>query len=222
MRHNDFSVRIIGGNEIAGGYVEMEHGKKYSIRMTNHRNVACDAKVMVDGKECGTFRLRPYKSLALERPAHDHGHFTFYALGTSEARQVGLDGTDPNLGLVQITFTPERVSFGPTYRTANSAWSKGETLEHHGLSGASDTTNYYTESRTVEDTPSVAGACASTYTAGGTGLSGHSDQSFVEVFELNYDYSQQTVIHLRLVLGNDKPRPLTSYSTPVPPPVGLR
>jgi len=60
------------------------------------------------------------------------------------------------------------------------------------------------------------------WTAGGTGLSGHSNQSFRTVGDICYDYSRQTTIHLRLVAArNDEPRPLcsTMTSNPIPPPV---
>ena len=66
---------------------------------------------------------------------------------------------------------------------------------------------------------SVAG---SRHRAGGTGLSGQSNQKFVTVDAMELDYSQQTVIYLRLVAkkSRSQPRPLTSFSTPVPPPIG--
>ncbi len=57
--------------------------------------------------------------------------------------------------------------------------------------------------------------------AGGTGLSGESTQKFGRAVEIQLDYSQETVIHLRLTAKNDidEPRPLTNYSNPVPPPI---
>jgi hypothetical protein len=57
------------------------------------------------------------------------------------------------------------------------------------------------------------------YTAGGTGLEGHSGQTFGRAGAITSDYSQQTVIHLRLVGGGkaEGPRPLTQRSTPIPP-----
>ena len=57
------------------------------------------------------------------------------------------------------------------------------------------------------------------FEAGGTGLSGKSDQEFVTVRALEYDESKQVTIHLRLVATKDAPRPLFPKSTPIPPPV---
>ena len=49
--------------------------------------------------------------------------------------------------------------------------------------------------------------------AAGTGLSGKSAQKFSSVLALDYDETQVTTIHLRLVVtDDDKPRPLTSAS----------
>jgi hypothetical protein len=54
--------------------------------------------------------------------------------------------------------------------------------------------------------------------AGGTGLSGHSDQEFTTVAALDYAQEDFVTIHLRLVSLVDEPRPLF-HSTPIPPAV---
>jgi hypothetical protein len=58
--------------------------------------------------------------------------------------------------------------------------------------------------------------------AGGTGLSGHSDQKFTSVAKLDYDETRFVTINLRLVSVSNEPRPLFPSSTPVPPPVPRR
>ena len=118
MYLNQFSVRVIGGNEQSGGYVELPHGKKYSLSLRNGRDVRCDARVEIDGKDVGTFRIDASRTIRLERPAHDTGRFTFYKLGTAEAHQAGLEEGNPNLGLVKVTFTPE----GKVARPLASHW----------------------------------------------------------------------------------------------------
>lgn len=55
--------------------------------------------------------------------------------------------------------------------------------------------------------------------AGGTGLSGKSEQKFIEVQPLDYDKAAFVQIHVRLVCNNDEPRPLTPLSTSIPPPL---
>jgi hypothetical protein len=55
--------------------------------------------------------------------------------------------------------------------------------------------------------------------AGGTGLSGYSEQQFTTVAALDYAPADFTTINLRLIAIFDEPRPLFIHSTPVPPPV---
>lgn len=206
MYLNDFSVRIPEGVETSGGYVEMRHGQVYRLVLHNGRSVRCDARVEIDGKHVGTWRINAYQSITLERPVHDQGRFTFYKLGTPEASQVGLSEHDPNLGLVKVTFTPEAQII---YTVTTSYY----TAQPKGLEPQWQTTYDSGTSR------SYAGQSRS---AGGTGLSGHSGQEFTNADYITYDYTQETVIHLRLVAvnGESGPRPLTSFSTPVPPRIG--
>ncbi|MCI5131036.1 MAG: hypothetical protein D3904_05810 [Candidatus Electrothrix sp. EH2] len=55
--------------------------------------------------------------------------------------------------------------------------------------------------------------------AGGTGLSGKSEQEFRTAESLDYDETGFVQINLRLVCKVDQPRPLTPSSTPIPPPL---
>ena len=57
------------------------------------------------------------------------------------------------------------------------------------------------------------------YSAGGTGLSGKSEQKFIDVKPLDYNESAFVQINLRLVCNDDEPRPLTPNSTLIPPPI---
>ena len=58
------------------------------------------------------------------------------------------------------------------------------------------------------------------YKAGGTGLSGRSQQNFGRVTPLDYDESRFVTINLRLVAMAQDPRPLFSRFNRIPPPVG--
>lgn len=202
MYLNQYSVRVVGGNEAAGGYVEMSHGQQYSLSLRNDRLVRCDARVEVDGKHVGTWRIAANSSVTLERPAHDTGHFTFYKAGTPEARQVALNEYAPELGLIRVVFTPEQA---PRPLAADAG--------AYGVASAGVPT-YGTYTRSLS-----AGITKSARSAGGTGLSGRSNQQFYQADEIEYDLTQQTVIHLRLVCKDGEPRPLTEYSTPIPPPI---
>ena len=85
----NFSVEIPEGNEPVDGYVSINHDTKYSIKLSNSGDRPCDAEVEVDGKLVGTWCIPPGKSIALERPIHDTGDFTFYKFDSSDAQKAG-------------------------------------------------------------------------------------------------------------------------------------
>lgn len=209
MYLNDFSVRIPEGNETPGGYVELAHRQRYTLVLRNSHSRRCDARVEIDGKHVGTWRIDTHGSIRLERPVHDTGHFTFYKAGTPEAARVELNECSPDLGLVKVTFTPAKP--GPCPPPAG-------TVYWTSTCSSPDMGTYYCAHEVLGDKPSIRrfGLASS----GGTGLSGESGQRFCTTWVIDYDYSMQTTIHLRLVCRDtEEPRPLTSYSTPVPPPV---
>lgn len=201
MYLNQFSVRVIGGNEVSGGYVEMRHGTIYMLALHNGRDVRCDAKVSIDGKEIATWRIEPNQTIKLERPANDNGCFTFYELGTTEAQQAQLQNTS-DLGLIAVTFTPEVKVIRPvhthTYSVPIKDWEFTSTC--FDLPVAST----YSSSTTMRS-------------AGGTGLSGSSNQVYGVASGIEYDYSQQTTIYLRLVGVKNQVRPLVQNANPIPP-----
>ena len=53
MYMNGFSVKVIPGNEVAGGYVEIAHGTVYRLALRNDTDVRCDARVEIDGTNVG-------------------------------------------------------------------------------------------------------------------------------------------------------------------------
>jgi hypothetical protein len=193
MYLNQFSVRIPEGSEVSDGYVSMKHGTQYSLVLKNDRDVRCDAKVEIDGKDMGTYRIQAGDSARLERSSYDNGRFTFYRAESREGQSIGLDKGNPNLGLVKVTFTPEMASYRDG-GVAKGAMFNSPIQDFSGSRGMS---------------------------AGGTGLSGWSNQEFTSAQNLQLDYEQQTIIHLRLGASNDlsTPRPLVSKSNPVPPPL---
>ena len=141
MQANSYSVRVIGGLEVAGGYVEMSHGQTYSLQLRNSRNTRCDASVYLDGKHVGTWRVPSHTSINIERPAHDKGKFTFYKVGTSEARQAQLNESSDDLGLVRVVFTPEyevrplNNTWYSSSVTYTSGWKPKETYSSYDTGG---------------------------------------------------------------------------------------
>lgn len=230
MYMNSFSVRIPQGVE-QNGYALMKHNTKYSLSLKNDGYSQCDARVEIDGKVVGTWRLFAHSRLELERPADDEGQFTFYTAKSKEGKSIGLKENNPDLGLIKVTFTPDRT---PVF-TITSTWSNSG-IQKGVLRSCDDTPSdaarcMYMGSTMMDSMsagttatsmnqmtpPSVEGAVT-----GGTGLSGKSDQQFIDVGPLdNPDYALQTVIMLRLVeKDTSSPRPLVAAnSTPYPPPV---
>lgn len=220
MYLNDFSVQVVGGMERPGGYVEIEHGKHYKLNLRNSHSVPCDAQVSIDGNDIGTFRINPYSTIVLERPLHDTGRFTFYKCDSPEGRKVGIDASDPNAGLVSVTFTPEsRQQHSTQYYWVPMA-GVPQSQPRWGDYGDSGTWNpniNWTSTTSVTGQYEIRSA---NYVSGGTGLSGKSKQEFASAQPIVYDYTLQTTINLRLVaVDNDEPRPLMARSNPVPPPV---
>lgn len=239
---NQFSARVPEGNEKPSGYVEIRHGTKYTIMLHNYRNVRCNAKVVVDGKDVGTFRLSAGDKIRLERPVHDDGCFTAYTKGSEDATRAGEADIDESVkGLISVTFIPEKYrrkmwqwrshSYypvpDPLYDPYGSDWYRGMTWTSESTDVSCDCEYAYADlgrGNTVSRSSYSAEASASAdqkYNGMITGLSGRSNQMFVDVPYMELDYSQQTTIHLRLVEPkvDDGPRPLTSMSNPVPPPI---
>ncbi|MBC8141849.1 MAG: hypothetical protein H7Y38_10465 [Armatimonadetes bacterium] len=229
MKLNNFSVIVPEGNETRDGYVELPHAGRYSLRLVNDSALRCDALVETDGKEVGKWRVEANSFIILERPVNDTGYFTFYVAGTSEAKEAGIVRHN-DLGLLKVTFTPEKKPI-PLTGLANRRYDAGSPL------GGLQQDQYFSDPQAEEaDMPVFsrsrgdgeptggfvegAPAPAPLRRAGGTGLSGRSDQTFVSASPIDYDENNQVTIHLRLVERDDKtPRPLVGVSrqTPVPP-----
>jgi hypothetical protein len=194
MRVKDFSVTIPQGVETREGYVEMEHDRQYTIGLRNASSRQCDAEVKVDGKLVGTFRLRGYGSTTLERSPEDSGRFTFLRLDSAEAGAAGLGNVARD----------DLGTIQVTFRPERPSYGEEKT------SGMFPT---------VERSKSLR-----TRGPGGTGLTGHSSQSFVTVGGIDHDPAETVIVTLRLVERERGVRPLVGArpveANPVPPPVG--
>ncbi len=107
MKLGNFSVEISQGKMLKSGYVAMKHDTKYTVVLSNSGDVRCDAEVEIDGKSVGIWRIQSHDSMVIERPVHDAGCFTFYKIGTREARKAAIVRSD-KLGLITVLFKPER------------------------------------------------------------------------------------------------------------------
>jgi hypothetical protein len=107
LRLGSYELCVPQGVHLDSGHVRLQHNLHYSLLMKNHVDLDCDATVSIDGLEVGTWRLRGNSSIEIERPVDDTGRFTFYMLGSNQAKKIGLSATD-NLGLVTVVFMPEK------------------------------------------------------------------------------------------------------------------
>jgi len=197
MKLGNFTLQVVGGHEFSNGQVEITHGRTYKIRMRNHLPRRVDCVLWVDGDTVGTFRLSAYQTMTIDRPADKARLFTFFKLGTAEAAQAGLvDNSE--IGLITGEFYPELEP-----EPIIVQWTARDVFPMAACS----------------DEPVSKGV---NHSAGGTGLTGHSSQEFINVGAINRDYKNKVTIHLRLVCKDDVPEiePLgkkVSMSTAVPP-----
>lgn len=229
IRLGDFAVSIVEGEKIDGDYFLLDHNQNYSIGMRNYCHRCCDADIEIDGKDMGTFRVPPYAQMVVERPAHDEGKFTFYELMSKEGNSVGLKANQ-NLGLVRVTFRPEKEREFLLYganpnETSNATLAMGEPPS--GLGVGDDSTRLGASNPNRSAAPAETGALSNVNLprAGGTGLAGKSDQKLENAEEIEYDAHASVVIHLRLGARvkpvDTGPRELKPHprSNKVPPPL---
>lgn len=208
MRVGNFCLIIPEGSEKDSGHIMMSHGQQYTIQLRNQWNDrACDVELTIDGKDEGGWRVHANGNMTLERPAHDHGRFTFYRSASEQASTAGAACVEnADRGLIVARFKPEHRRSRAKVLNASNVM--------RGAGGQS--------CRPQGDTPTDSDIEVST-SAGITGLSGYSSQQFSSVAPLNYDPTQEVVISIRLVC-DDLVRPLSPVqvmkrSNPTPAPV---
>lgn len=202
MKFDNYSVRIPEGKELANGYVALEHGTQYSISLAiltdwvSKSVQRANAQITIDGIDIGTWRVTSGRMTTIEHGVDDDGKFTFYRADSREAIAVGFDSVNRNqLGLIVVTFTPEMITSRP--QQISKSITRGSL-------------NEYDENTTRGG-----------HSAGGTGLSGRSNQEFDYAENMITDPSKAVTISLRLVCdsqrNDNEPRPLRG--NPVPPPI---
>jgi hypothetical protein len=223
MYLNGWSVRIPQGIE-ENGYVPLPNKKVFTIQLRNQNAVRGEAYVEISGKHVGIWRLEAHQSITLDYPASDpqKGLFTFYETDSTEGKEIGLTAGNPNAGLIKVTFTPElrpvyTMPQPPYYQLKGGALTglTGIDNTQYGALSTSAVTNSVPRSMSIGAQYNT----ASSYTEGDVGASGQSSNQYGVAMPLMLDQTQQSVVHVRLVCKKDGPRPLVSYSTPIPPAV---
>lgn len=238
MRIGAFSVQVPEGQETSGGFVRMQHNTRYTLKLGNHGSRRVDANVVIDGKFMGLFRLDPGTVFPLRRPSHDESFFTFMKRDSQEGGDAGLGGVSKNdLGLVIVTFKPEKD------RPASSYKSISRSDDRFGYSKGNLSLDDMPERTSGGPPPVECRARGEEYTtgavpmsrgfgfasparpprdveAGGTGLTGHCDDKFINVPELDYDPTLELTIQLRLC-ADKAVRPLTEAPRGNPTPAAV-
>lgn len=225
---NGFSVTIPESySETSEGHVGLRHGQNFKVRLHNgHRgpygSVPCDATIILNGKDVGTFRVNAGQTTIIERPANDTGKFTAYQEDSYEAASIGIDRNSNELGLIEVVFRPGNQKFHWTPPAVSVTYNNP-----YNNPGWSHYTHYYDGGPSTNEpvyrgisSECCAKSCSFDEPVGmGIGLSGKSDQNFHEVEDLDYN-EPATRIYLRLVkesFERSGPRPLRSvYSTDIP------
>ncbi len=230
----NFEVNIVGSNyEDSNGYCYINHGQQYSIRINNPSGVRIAAEISVDGKSVGMFRINAYNSLELQRPTNDTGRFTFFKKGSKEFNLANIgDTTNSVLGLISVLFKPEKVKtiaemIRESYKPPNwqDLWYNQFLTRYANnyydydplMIGSSNIVSSAVETETETKTCCnnlIASKYKSKATAGGTALTGESNQKFKTVENLDYDTEKFVRVNLRLVCDerehNNGLRPLKS------------
>lgn len=245
--YNGFRVTIPECfSESSDRHVSIGHGKQFSVRLyNNHKGpngcVPCDAEVFLNGNCVGNFRVPYGQYVIIEHPTNDSGRFTAYKEDSSEAREIGIDRSSQDLGLIEVIFRPGTKKIRPIVNNINIHWSYPTgTIDNSWKPCVGDGPNWnytptdYTYStgnlrRKVEIyenavNRSLTSSSCSTYSdpepcGMGIGLSGASNQPFYDTEELDYNEPETRII-LRLVSETkvDRPRAIRPvvYTTGIP------
>jgi hypothetical protein len=175
-------------------YTSLRHNTEYSLRLSNSNSTNCDAHVWIDGEKVGVWRLRPYQTATIERPANLNRKFTFVKENSYQAVQGNVQTGNFDNGLVKVVFKPEKKYVN--YFEAQSVTTENRNLGKSGRRSMSSM-NCYRSSSMESDSNSF-------LSAGGTVLGNKSYQEFTTVDPLNeIDESLITTLYLRIVVDNE-------------------
>ena len=94
----------------SNGSFKLSHGTEYKVMLTNsHSSCQANAKVYIDGKRMGHFRLKTNSNIIIERPDDDQKarKLTFFSINSEEGRAGGLVRSS-ELGKIKVEIQKER------------------------------------------------------------------------------------------------------------------
>jgi hypothetical protein len=95
------------------GSFKLSHGTEYKVMITNNHSLCqANAKVYIDGKLIGYFRLDTNSNIKIERPDNDQKarKLTFFNINSDEGKAGGLVMSS-DLGKIRVDIQKERVCF---------------------------------------------------------------------------------------------------------------
>jgi hypothetical protein len=109
-----YSLSILNSKDeqipCSNGSFKLSHGTEYKVMLTNsHSSCKANAKVYIDGKRVGYFRLESKSVSVIERPdcAQKARKLTFFAVNSEEGRAGGLTMSPPELGKIKVEIQKE-------------------------------------------------------------------------------------------------------------------
>ena len=93
------------------GSFYLSHGTEYKVLVSNsHSWCRANAKVSIDGKRVGDFRIGRGGKIVIERPDDDRNarKLTFYDASSEEGQAGRIDTSSPDLGKVVVEIQKER------------------------------------------------------------------------------------------------------------------
>jgi hypothetical protein len=230
-------------NKNSFDYVSLQHKAEYKVKLVNTKSTNCDVQLYIDNDHIGTWRLKPYQTATIERPANVSRKFTFLKETSSEASSTGIVAGSNNNGLVKAIFTPEKAYDYTLYNecmmdSCNSSFESlpkkksmlqsnfcnTDMLYRNGLEKAPSLDSYSSTNSVSERQLYRSGSVKpQSMSAGATSLGAHSGQTFTTVGALtSIDTANITTLNLRLVVDDSwesayVPLKSASLSNPEPP-----
>jgi len=213
---NRFSVTIITDTERVDNfddYVGLDDGTEFKIRMENNRDTICDAYVYLEGEFIGSWRIREYSHIDIERPANISKKFTF--LKEQQAQKYGVTKGSFTNGIIKVVFKPKK-----SYRYVQSISPISMSPVRHRINQRSVNNYQSTASMSSNSLSSQKRLSSNQYESGATVLGDLSDQQFYDVEPLSnseIDSNYITEIIIRLVAkkkstGSPKYQKIKPYS----------
>ena len=225
---NKYAVRLLTNTEVNHikqnnyNYFLIPDRSQYKLKLTNNRETRCDAEIFIDGESVGKWRINPYSTITIERPANINRKFMFmtekkgYPLNKKYfSIEKKLFHSDYCFGLITVVFKPE---FFTSCMTRSSPYIATPTFYNEDMVSWSDVTPIYKTDYTMNAGSEYTGSAGSVkksshiflnndiYPTGKTILGGGTDQEFNPIAKLQtVDKNNITIINFRLLPNMKQP-----------------